>query len=794
MREPKIQTEVDLKLFNQRVKIEEDMSVIDSDERYVYKVSHEEVFYVLKGYKIQIEHLIPGNKEAADLFKDSIRAISEVFQEYYFARIASLFNPHFAKPLFLDYTIELAENEFSGSYMYIEIIFEYGGTNLHELEHVTFNEAYNLMRQSANALRFLHDIGIVHFDIKPASMVYDKNNDMLKIINMNSAFGAANREEITEITQSFYDKIRSTTTEYSPPEVLRKLEDKEEIPDLKTSLDNIDVYSWGMCFYSMLLKKTHIDLQKENNHYKLGSGKDYKDYIKIIEASLNAINVEDSIEKELKDKIKDLLLGALSYKPRSRPAMKTLVADIKKFEKQKNINIKYALTEATINRELMKMLIFDIDDLNNKDLGEEESKKEKEPKEEEFIEPKYSKCDSCSKLINMKGILVCGDKMCKNCLIKNVLKSFLKKEPYKYLCFCSDCYSIQRLSVLVLDCGCVWEKFGERIMNKAGGIDYDKCDKQHKLNSIDFCLINDFPSFRFVYLMIFDYLTQIDQQTSVTDKTISSLSMENIDCLLKITKSITRLDLSNKKIGSAGAKVISESLKINTTVTILDLEYNNIGVEGAKIISEALKINTTFAILNLKLNNIGDKGGKAIGEALKVNKTLAILYLEDNRIGVESAKVIGEALEVNRRLTNLYLWSNNIGDEGVKAITEALKINKTLAILHLEGNNIGDEGAKVIGEVLKVNTTLTSLNLLSNNIGDEGAKVIAKGFKDNKTLTSLNLLINNIGDKGAKAINKAFKVNKTLTILNLRYNKIGIERKKEIEEANKEHKGQKIYC
>jgi len=765
MRGAKIQTEVDLKLFNQRVKIEEDMSVSHSGEKYTYKVSHQYAFYVLKGYKIRIEHLIPGSKASANSFKNSIRAISETFQEYYFARITSLFNPHFAKPLFLDYTIELAENEYSGSYMYIEIIFEYAGTSLNKLEAVTFYEAYNLMRQSANALRFLHDIGIAHFDIKPANMAYDKNSDTLKIINMASAFGAADRKEITEITQSFFDKMRSTTPEYSPPEVLRKIKGKEEIPNLEISLDNIDVYSWGICFYSMLLKKTPIDLVKENNRYKLASENDYKDYIKIIEGSLNAINVKDSIEKELKDKIKDLLLGALSYKPRSRSAMKNLVADIKKFEKQKTINIKYALTEATINRELMEMLMFDIKDLNNGNLGKEELKRKKEPKEE-FIERKYSKCDSCSKLINIKGILACGDKICKNCLIKNVLRSFLKKEPYKYLCFCYDCYSIQRLSVLVLDCGCVWEKFEERIMNKVGGIDYDKCDKQHKLNSMDFCLINDFHSFRFVYSMIFDYLTQIDQQTSITDKTISPLSIENIRSLLKDTKSITHLDLSNRKIGSAGAKVISESLKINATVTILDLESNNIEVEGAKIISEALKINTTFAILNLKLNNIGDKGGEAIGEALKVNKTLAILYLEDNKIGVEGAKVIGEALKVNTTLTNLYLWGNNIGDKGVKAITEGLKINKTLAILYLEGNNIADEGAKVIGEALKVNKTLTSLNLSSNNIGD----------------------------KGAKAICEDFKVNTTVTILNLRYNKIGIERKKIIEETNKERKGQKIYC
>ena len=55
----------------------------------------------------------------------SLSKICEVFQEYYFARAVSLFNLHIAVPLSMDFTIALAENKTSYSYMYIEIIFEY---------------------------------------------------------------------------------------------------------------------------------------------------------------------------------------------------------------------------------------------------------------------------------------------------------------------------------------------------------------------------------------------------------------------------------------------------------------------------------------------------------------------------------------------------------------------------------------------------------------------------------------------------------------------------------------------
>jgi len=392
METARIRTEVDLKCFNQRVRIEGDMSVSNLDEKYVYKVSHNNVFYVLKGYKIQIEHLIPGNRASADSFKNNIIIISEVFQEYFFARIASVFNPHFAKPLLLDYIIQLAENKFSASYMYIEIIFEYAGTGLDKLGPITFNDAYNFMRQSANALTLLHEIGMVHFDIKPANMVYDKSSDILKIIDMESAFGAVTKRKVTETIRTFSGEIRSVTPEYSPPEVLRRIEGRE-IPNLEMSLDAIDVYCWGMCFYSMLLKKTAANLRRDNERYKLRLEEDYKDYIELTEGSLNLINVKDSPENEIKNKVKDLLLCALSYNPTLRPKMKILVDDMKKFEVQKNIKIKYIQTEAKNNRELMKKLISNENDLNTKDAGKKGLEEEKELKKKERIEPEYKKYD-----------------------------------------------------------------------------------------------------------------------------------------------------------------------------------------------------------------------------------------------------------------------------------------------------------------------------------------------------------------------------------------------------------------
>ena len=170
----KIRSNVDLKYFGERVKIEKEFNVGNEEERYVYQVSYKKNTYILKGFKIHLEHLSPGNKGSADLFMTSLIQISEVFQEYYFAKAASSFNPHIVAPLFMDFAIDLAENETSYSHMYIEIIFDHGGTSLNNIQLTTLELTYNLMRQSANALFLLHNLNIAYFDIKSENTIYPK--------------------------------------------------------------------------------------------------------------------------------------------------------------------------------------------------------------------------------------------------------------------------------------------------------------------------------------------------------------------------------------------------------------------------------------------------------------------------------------------------------------------------------------------------------------------------------------------------------------------------------------------
>eukprot|EP00826_Nyctotherus_ovalis_P023505 TRINITY_DN1804_c0_g3_i1.p2 TRINITY_DN1804_c0_g3~~TRINITY_DN1804_c0_g3_i1.p2 ORF type:complete len:152 (+),score=34.91 TRINITY_DN1804_c0_g3_i1:188-643(+) len=125
-----IQTKVDFKYFKQKAIVHKELSAHNSDAKYILLISHNETPYILKGHKINIEHLVPGNPTSAETFAESLTRINEVYQEYFFGRFACLSSPHIAKPLFIDHVLQLAQKKGAHSFMCIETIFEYGGEAL----------------------------------------------------------------------------------------------------------------------------------------------------------------------------------------------------------------------------------------------------------------------------------------------------------------------------------------------------------------------------------------------------------------------------------------------------------------------------------------------------------------------------------------------------------------------------------------------------------------------------------------------------------------------------------------
>eukprot|EP00826_Nyctotherus_ovalis_P031961 TRINITY_DN2576_c0_g1_i1.p1 TRINITY_DN2576_c0_g1~~TRINITY_DN2576_c0_g1_i1.p1 ORF type:complete len:292 (-),score=28.72 TRINITY_DN2576_c0_g1_i1:277-1152(-) len=255
--------------------------------------------------------------------------------------------------------VDVAKDRHSHSYMHIEIIFEYDGVGLETLKPTSIDLTYNLMRQSANALFLLHNLGIAHFDIKPENMVYDTENDLLKLIDMGSAFGSTTRSKIGATTMKLEGKMRSGTLEYAPPEVVKTINRSIVAPKEKLILDAIDIYCWGMSFYTLLSNKNYADLKNDYRRYKMGTDKAYSSFMESIENFLNSIEVKSATEQKMKSTMKEILTSTLEYVPKKRPKMKEIISKMRELEKANNISINYSQTELSNNKKISDLLMID---------------------------------------------------------------------------------------------------------------------------------------------------------------------------------------------------------------------------------------------------------------------------------------------------------------------------------------------------------------------------------------------------------------------------------------------------
>ena len=147
--------------------------------------------------------------------------------------------------------------------------------------------------------------------------------------------------------------------------------------------------------------------------------------------------------------------------------------------------------------------------------------------------------------------------------------------------------------------------------------------------------------------------------------------------------------------GDARGRAIARVLRVSSSLTTLDLTRSSIGHEGAKALAAGVAASRSLAALYLSGNQIGDEGAKALAAAVAASRSLAILFLSNNEIGDEGAKPLAAGVAASSSLAELGLSHNKIGDEGAKAIAEALlargsMINLRLNLnLYLNYNNIG---------------------------------------------------------------------------------------------------------
>eukprot|EP00826_Nyctotherus_ovalis_P014113 TRINITY_DN13899_c0_g2_i3.p1 TRINITY_DN13899_c0_g2~~TRINITY_DN13899_c0_g2_i3.p1 ORF type:complete len:277 (+),score=69.53 TRINITY_DN13899_c0_g2_i3:67-897(+) len=238
--------------------------------------------YIVRGYQIFLEYLKPGDAISKQRFFKAINSITKAYNEYHYSMLASLLSSHFPKPLGIDYEGDIAANTASLSYLYIEILYEYAGEPIEQCK-LDLNSAYKLMRQSANALAALHNVGVVHLSLCPSNLMYNAGADLVKVKGLETA----------RCGGSGLMEVRKEMREFLAPEALR-------VGD-KVALNEVDVYSWAMCYYALLLDKNHTELLDELEVYKLGTESEYGNFIKSMTSALEEMKANGSKEKKKKE-------------------------------------------------------------------------------------------------------------------------------------------------------------------------------------------------------------------------------------------------------------------------------------------------------------------------------------------------------------------------------------------------------------------------------------------------------------------------------------------------------------
>lgn len=135
---------------------------------------------------------------------------------------------------------------------YIVKILGYGYTNIYSciifecltpvtmlLKDFTSDQQYSIANDIAEALKFLHSLGIIHRDVKPDNLLFNQINNRAKLCDLEHA------QRMTDVEMRLIG-----TQRFMPREVLKEFGDnKKNKKPLTENSEKIDTYSYGLTFW-----------------------------------------------------------------------------------------------------------------------------------------------------------------------------------------------------------------------------------------------------------------------------------------------------------------------------------------------------------------------------------------------------------------------------------------------------------------------------------------------------------------------------------------------------------------
>ena len=193
-----------------------------------------------------------------------------------------------------------------------ETLYKYGKDTLQsKLPEMSITERINAMKKLLIPMSILETQEVIHADLRPENVIME--GDKCLIADFGMKFEFANEEGLCGVSDAIICKMLDDMIAYAPPEILLG---ERNYPT------KIDIYTWGMSLYQLVMDLTYDELKE-----KIKLRKHFKTYEEDFLLEIRNMKLRHKgVSRNLENWVKEVLLKVLNFNPQNRPTFN----DIKK--------------------------------------------------------------------------------------------------------------------------------------------------------------------------------------------------------------------------------------------------------------------------------------------------------------------------------------------------------------------------------------------------------------------------------------------------------------------------------
>jgi len=185
----------------------------------------------------------------------------------------------------------------------IESLYEFGKDTLDtKLTSMSMLERINAMKKLLIPMAILELKEVIHGDLKPENVLVKDYAYLIADSGVKLDF--YNEEGMNSIIDVIMPKMLNEMSAYAPPEIFQG---NRNYPT------RIDIYNWGMCLYQLVSGLSHEELKQKAKKRRNERGHD-----EFLAEITNLQLVNEQVNSELENWVKDALLTTLQFNPEKR--------------------------------------------------------------------------------------------------------------------------------------------------------------------------------------------------------------------------------------------------------------------------------------------------------------------------------------------------------------------------------------------------------------------------------------------------------------------------------------------